>query len=630
MFEPSIVSQASDDPFKKEAGADYANDDGPEIPDENNEPKPAEDFQNKQESENTKSEAEGGSQKYEYGSLPNFLIFVVDDLGSQDLGCFGNKTIPTPHLDKMREEGALLEHHLSAAPICTPSRVAFLTGRYAKRMGLAQGKGDPPVIIYVSGKAGLPDDEQTFADVVKEKGYSTGIVGKWHVGWDESTWNDQKHGPRGHGFDYNFGLPYTLVKQFASEDSFWTMKRITKNDFHLYFLVVLMTILIFCRTKIMLLIFPILLFLSWFLLEHFNLMDFENNIWTTNEKARYWWSRSDFMYKFTNSYLQEDDKIVEKPIDMVNLADRLADKSIKFIEKAASEKKHFLLFHSFAHVHDPLFTAPRFQGKSKHGKFGDTVMETDDVVGKILDTLKRLKIDQNTFIYLSSDHGGNYPSAGIEGGWNLPYRGGKSIAALEGGIRVPAIIKWPGKIPPGLTINQPTSMMDILPTIKEIIGSTKPNPKPLDGESILYPLKGAKGLYPRTLYHHCGTTLMAIREVTDDDKIYKLTIKEPMLVAEPGNKNISKCQGPFCSCHDKVKYHPKPKLYNIKEDISENNPIDENSKEYKDVAGRLMMKIHEFEANMIASKPLPRQYETYKSVMPRPWLQVYMNKEWKG
>ena len=103
------------------------------IVDRYDEPKPAEDFQIKYESEDIKSESEGGSKKYPYGSLPNFLIFVVDDMGSQDLGCFGNKTISTPHIDKMRAEGALLEHHLSAAPICTPSRAAFLTGRYAKR-----------------------------------------------------------------------------------------------------------------------------------------------------------------------------------------------------------------------------------------------------------------------------------------------------------------------------------------------------------------------------------------------------------------------------------------------------------------------------------------------------------------
>ena len=97
---------------------------------------------------------------------------------------------------------------------------------------MAQGKGEPPVIIYVSSKAGIPDDEQSFADVVKEKGYSTGVVGKWHVGWDEDSWNDQKRGPRGHGFDYYFGLPYTLVNAFANKDSFWTTKNIFKNDTH--------------------------------------------------------------------------------------------------------------------------------------------------------------------------------------------------------------------------------------------------------------------------------------------------------------------------------------------------------------------------------------------------------------
>ena len=495
-------------------------------------------------------------------------------------------------------------------------------------MGLVQGEGDPPVIIYVSGNAGMPDDEETFADVVKKKGYTTGVVGKWHLGWDQDSWNDQKHGPRGHGFDYSFCLPYTLVSEFAEDPPFWVIRSTFENHFWVYILVVLQNVFIFGRPrKYFMIIFPILLFVSWFFLEHFHLMDFENVIWA--DAGGHWASRSDFIYKFVNSYLQENDAVVEKPIDLVNLADRLVVKSIKFIEEAAASKKPFLLFHSFAHVHTPYATAPRFERKSSHWGFGDTVLETDDSVGRILDALKRLKLDENTFVYLSSDHGGDSPQRGLNGGWNLPFRGGKSNGALEGGIRVPAIVKWPGKVKPGKTITQPTSMMDILPTIKEIIKNESPSAKPLDGESILSLLEGEKEHYSRTFFHHCGTNLMAIREVIEDNKIYKMTIKEPPL--EPGdwNSNVSRCIGAFCDCHKNFVMHSKPKLYNIAKDISEQAPLNETSDEYKKVTGRLMMKIHEFEMNMINSNPVPRQFETFGSVMPRPWLQVYMERVWK-
>ena len=473
---------------------------------------------------------------------------------------------------------------------------------------MAAQEDEPPVTIFSSGKAGLPDEEVTFADIAKSHGYTTGIVGKWHVGLDETSWGDQKHGPKGHGFDYFFGLPFTLVNAFASNDSFFTCNRIFKGNEYVYILISILFLRAILTNRSFFLMLPLILFLAWFLLEHFNV---------TRKK---WWGRSNWMWKFLNSFLMENMEVVEKPISLIPLADKLVMKSTKFIESAVSKGKPFLLYHAFAHVHTPLFTAKRFEGKSVHGPYGDTVLETDDAIGRILNLLERLKIADNTFVYFTSYHGGNYPQDGERGGWNHPFRGGKTNGALEGGIRVPGIVKWPARLTRGLIVSQPTSMLDILPTIADIVGhKQKPNKK-LDGVSMMNFLTQKQGRSNRTLFHYCGSELMAVREVTEKGKTYKLTLKEPRTYRDGA------CPTYICRCHGKsVVRHKKPLLYDIEKYPDESRTIDMRSEEYQTVAGRLMMKVHEFKAEMEKSKT-PSQYSTFKMVMPRPWLQPFMNK----
>ena len=109
---------------------------------------------------------------------PNIVILLVDDLGIGDIGCFGNTTLPTPHVDSLCRAGAVLSHHVTPAVVCTPSRAALLTGRYAVRMGLTGLQDTPPVIISASGRAGLPSNETSLARIASEAGYRTAAVGK--------------------------------------------------------------------------------------------------------------------------------------------------------------------------------------------------------------------------------------------------------------------------------------------------------------------------------------------------------------------------------------------------------------------------------------------------------------------
>ena len=126
---------------------------------------------------------------------PNFVIIVADDLGYGDLGCYGAKTIATPRLDALAASGAKFTDFYVAAPFCSPSRASLLTGRYPTQCGV-------PYVLFPAEHTGLPPDEITLAELLRERGYATACIGKWHLGWDRTF------RPRAHGFDEYYGLPH--------------------------------------------------------------------------------------------------------------------------------------------------------------------------------------------------------------------------------------------------------------------------------------------------------------------------------------------------------------------------------------------------------------------------------------
>jgi arylsulfatase A len=133
---------------------------------------------------------------------PNFVIIFTDDLGYGDLGCYGHPSIRTPHLDKMAADGLRFTDFYAAAPVCTPSRAALLTGRHAIRSGMCQMPGTRGV-LFPDSKGGLPLEEITLAEALKKAGYVTAHIGKWHLGIHEGS------RPQDRGFDYTYGLPYS-------------------------------------------------------------------------------------------------------------------------------------------------------------------------------------------------------------------------------------------------------------------------------------------------------------------------------------------------------------------------------------------------------------------------------------
>ncbi|KAK2501355.1 hypothetical protein MC885_002021 [Smutsia gigantea] len=144
-------------------------------------------------------------------SRPNFILLMADDLGIGDPGCYGNKTLRTPNIDRLAHEGVKLTQHLVASPLCMPSRAAFMTGRYPIQSGM-ESQARVGVFLFSASSGGLPNSEITFAKLLKNQGYSTALIGKWHLGNNCHNKADFCHHPMSHGFNYFYGLLGTNMR----------------------------------------------------------------------------------------------------------------------------------------------------------------------------------------------------------------------------------------------------------------------------------------------------------------------------------------------------------------------------------------------------------------------------------
>lgn len=328
---------------------------------------------------------------------PNIILIFADDLAYGDLGVYGAKGWTTPNLDQLAADGAKFDQFYVPHAVCSASRAALLTGAYANRVGI-HGALDH------SAKHGLNPKEITIAEMLKSKGYATGMVGKWHLG------HHPEFLPTRQGFDSFFGLPYS------------------------------------------------------------------NDMWPNHPETKNY---------YPPLPLIQGEKTLAFLEDQSELTTWYTQKSLEFIDKNQDQPFFLYLAHSMPHV--PLFVSDKFKGKSAQGLYGDVMMEIDWSVGQIREKLKKLGLEENTLIIFTSDNGpwlsyGGH--AGLKGG----LKEGKGTS-WDGGIRVPALMAWPGKIPSGTTIKQPAMTIDILPTLAEISGATLP-PLKIDGSSIWKLLQG--------------------------------------------------------------------------------------------------------------------------------------------
>jgi len=399
---------------------------------------------------------------------PNVVVIFTDDMGYGDLGVYGNPTISTPNLDRMAFEGQKWTNFYVAAPVCTPSRAALMTGRLPVRTGMSSEKRR---VLFPDSKGGLPQTEITIARNLKKAGYKTGAIGKWHLG------HQPEYVPTAHGFDYYLGIPY-------SND----MDRVQEGDY-------------------------------------FKVMKEEPNI------------------KNFNVPLIRNNEIIERPADQHTITRRYTEEAVRFIKENKNGPFFLYLAHSMPHV--PLFASKEFKGKSLAGLYGDVIEEIDWSVGQVLKALKENGIDENTLVVFTSDNG---PWLIFEdhGGSSGHLRGGKG-GTFDGGMRVPAIFRWPGKIKPGV-VHELGSTLDLFPTLSALAQVPVPNDRIYDGYDLTKTLLNGEKSPRNEIFYYRDTEVYAVRQ--GNFKVHYIT------------------QSEYAQNRDKTIHNP-PLVYNLGTDPGE-------------------------------------------------------------
>ncbi|MDB2681985.1 sulfatase [Opitutales bacterium] len=263
-------------------------------------------------------------------------MIYTDDLGYGDLGCYGHPTIATPHLDRMAAEGQRWTDFYAPAPVCSASRAGLLTGRYPTKTGTASA------VFFEWSAEGLDPAEVTIAETLKQAGYVTACVGKWHLG------HQSQYLPTNQGFDSYYGIPYS-------------------NDMRLD---------------------PRMPFAEDVLLRE----------GMTLERAR---ARGNKINNWVP--LMEGDQVIEYPCDQTTLTRRSTKRCIEFIQN--NKERPFFLYYASSFPHIPLHASAEFRDKSRRGLYGDVVEELDASVGAILDTLRESGLAENTLVVFTSDNG---------------------------------------------------------------------------------------------------------------------------------------------------------------------------------------------------------------------------------
>ncbi|XP_026218210.1 steryl-sulfatase [Anabas testudineus] len=532
-------------------------------------------------------------------SKPNFVLIMVDDMGIGDLGCYGNKTLRTPNIDQLAQEGVKLTHHIAAASLCTPSRAAFLTGRYPIRSGIS-GRVRPGVFLFTAASGGLPSHEVTFAKIAQQQGYETALIGKWHLGLNCEHSDDHCHHPSNHGFNYFFGIPLTHLRD--CQPGHGTVFHIEKYLPYRTMAVVLVSAVILhylgiitigrgLVVSLLLLLVVVTAVIAGFIMIIPNL----------------------------NCLLIRNHKVVEQPYTSENLTQRMTHEAVDFLERNSA--RPFLLFFSFIQVHTAMFASAAFRGTSRHGIYGDAVHEVDWSVGQITQTLQRLKLTENTLVYLTSDQGAHLEEISASGevhrGWNGIYKAGKSTS-WEGGIRVPGILRWPGKLPRGRQIDEPTSNMDLFPTVVRLSGASVPEDRDIDGHDLMDLLQGkAERSKHEFLFHYCNSYLNAVRwHPQNSNSVWKALYFTPNFYPE----NETACfHTHVCFCSpDYVTYHDPPLLFELTSDPSETTALTPDTEPAFHSILAVMNEAAERHKESV--KPVESQFSLW-NVMWKPWLQ---------
>jgi arylsulfatase A-like enzyme len=471
---------------------------------------------------------------------PNVVLIYADDLGYGDVGCYGATRVRTPNIDRIAREGIRFTNAHSASATCTPSRYALMTGEYAwRKRGTGVLPGDARLIVE-PGRTTLPS-------LMQKAGYTTGVVGKWHLGLGagDLDWNGEiKPGPLEIGFDYCFLIPATgdRVPCVFVEDR--RVAGLDPKD----------PIRVSYKQPVgdeptgkdhpeLLKMHP----------SHGHNQTIVNGI-----------SRIGYMSGGKTARWVDED-----------IADTITGKAVQFIERHKAEP--FFLYFATHDIHVPRVPHPRFAGKSGLGPRGDAIVQLDWCVGEVLQTLDRLGLAENTILIFTSDNGpvvddgykdqavelldGHKPSG--------PLRGGK-YSIFDAGTRVPFLVRWPGRVPPGLS-EALVCQIDLLASMAALNGQTLDAAAGPDSFNVSAALLGKSPTGRDHLVEHAGT-LSLIR----------------------GNwKYIEPSRGARFNANTNTELgnDPQPQLYDLKEDIGEKRNVAADHPEVVKEMAALLAKI---------------------------------------
>jgi arylsulfatase A-like enzyme len=402
---------------------------------------------------------------------PNIVFILVDDLGYGDVGCYNAESkIPTPHLDRLAREGMRFTDAHSPSSVCSPTRYALLTGRYAWRSPLKRGVLGPwsaPIIA---------PDRLTVPALLRQQGYATAAFGKWHLGLTYTTKDGLPaapggdkmsnvdftksiaDGPTARGFDYFFGVNVPNYPPYCFIENDRTLGVPSVRD-----------------------------------------GGDADGINIPGPMLPGW-----------------------KLVDILPEITRRAERWIGDAGKAARAGKPFFLYLPLTSPHFPVVPAPEFRGKSRAGDYGDFVAQTDDCVGRVLAALEQAGVAQDTLVIFTSDNGPETAREVNPGAYErIQKHQHASMGALrgvkrdlwEGGHRVPFLVRWPGKIKAGAVSDETICHVDFMATVAALLGARLPDNAGEDSVNILPALLGEKASGPLrvTTVHHAASGRFAIR-----------------------------------------------------------------------------------------------------------------------
>ena len=442
----------------------------------------------------------------------NVVILYADDMGYGDLGANNPASkIPTPHLDRLAAEGMRFTDAHSSSGICSPSRYALLTGRHHWR--------DFHGIVNSLGPTVFKPGQLTLPQLLREKGYATACIGKWHLGWD---WNairrpGTKPGSHHHAdFDWSRPIPGGPLAR----------------GFDTYF--------------------------------GDDVINFPPYVWIENDRV-----------------VAPPDTDLDKPRgnpkegnwecrpgparsdwDFYRVLPTLTERAVEFVRSRKDDLRPFLLYFPLPSPHAPIIPNDEFDGKSRAGAFGDFVAQTDDACGRVLAALRDAGLDNTTIVVFSADNGPEhyaYDRDATHDHWSAaPFRGLKRDL-YEGGHHVPFLLKWPGVTKPGSVTDALVSQVDLMATLAAAVGYDLPADAAADSHDLLPWLTGKVATPPRTTVVH-----------NTNPKRYAIRHGDWLLVDAPTGYSGREAPAEFVAKHGYPADDGQPvELYDLKQDVGQ-------------------------------------------------------------